>query len=223
MSSAADSGTAPIRAFLFDLDGVLWDSNPLHAEAVAQTCAEAGLPMVDYGRLAGRSSPAAFELIISEADQSGRWNAEELAATKRAIFRARVGEVPSDHEQLMDALRTGRPEFLALVTGASATTARAYLQRLPAGFFDLVITADDGLPSKPSPDAYLAAARRLGVEPGECVVFEDSVAGLAAARSAGARVAHITHAWGGRCDGSCAADWCAPTVERALELVRGER
>ena len=221
---SSECGVADIRALLFDLDGVLWDSNALHAEAMAQVCAEVGLDMPDYARVAGMSTPEAFALAIAENRGPSDFSVADLTTRKQSIFRELVGQVPSDHEALRAAFGGWRPASLALVTGASRTTADAYLRRLPAGFFDLVITADDGLPSKPAPDAYIAAAKRLGVSSSQCVVFEDSAAGLKSARAAGMRTAHITYAWGGTCDGaSCGADWCAPTVAEAIEMIRSER
>ena len=214
-------GVPHARAFLFDLDGVLWDSNRLHADTMARVCEEAGLTMPEYDRLAGLTTPAAFELVLSESAGPSGLAPSEFAARKRTLFQERVAEIESDHEALVEELAVDRPDFLALVTGASRATADAFLRRLPEHFFDLVITSDDGLASKPMPDAYLFAAGRLGVKPSECVVFEDSRAGLAAARAAGARVAHITSAWEGECDTtSCGSDWCAPTVREALRLIR---
>ena len=59
------------------------------------------------------------------------------------------------------------------------------------GFFDAIITADDDVPPKPSPDIFIEAARRIGVEPALCQVFEDGEAGLVAARKAGMIVTDV--------------------------------
>jgi len=220
-SGSENRRVARIRAFLFDLDGVLWDSNALHEETMARACEEAGLEMPEYSRLAGLSTPDALSLVFAE---NGRPPSDRLVSDltdrKRSLFQARIDEVTSDHEALRTAL-SERPDISrALVTGASRATADAYLSRLPVGFFDVVITGEDGVPSKPAPDGYALAMRRLGVSPRESVVFEDSEAGLSAARASGARVAHVTHAWGNACDGvSCGSEWCAPTVREALEQV----
>lgn len=215
-----NAGKRTIRAFLFDLDGVLWDSNEVHAAAMAETCQWAGLRMVDYGRLAGLSTPAAFKLILEENGNPDGALVAELSERKRSLFQQRIDEVASDHDALLDALSKRRPQYLALVTGASQETAAAYLRRLPTDFFDLVITSADGLPSKPHPDVYLAATNRLGVAPHEAVVFEDSEAGLASARAAGIPVAHITFAWAGHTnDSPCPANWCAETVVDAMNTV----
>lgn len=223
-AKAVVRGVESIRAFLFDLDGVLWDTNTLHADSFAQVCAEAGLEMPDYERLAGLSTPAAFALVIAEDPRQPGRSVAELTARKRQLFLERIDHVPSDHQALREALDRRRPHSLALVTGASRASAEAYLRRVPSGFFDLVLTADDGLPSKPEPDVYLAAARLLGASPGQCVVFEDSRAGLAGARRAGMRTAHITYAWDGTCDGTaCGAEWCAASIVEALEMIWAEQ
>lgn len=229
MTEPADTGTADrprsgcVRALLFDLDGVLWDSNPLHAEVVDRVCAEAGLETLDFSRLAGLSTPEAFALVLAENGEPSGCSVAELTQRKRSLFQERIGEVPRGEEPAVVALKTRSTASLGLVTGASIETAEAYLRRVPTGVFDLVITANDGLASKPAPDAYLEAARRLGVSPNECVVFEDSRAGLEAARRAGMRTAHVTFACDGGCDGiACRAEWCARSVAEALEMVWSE-
>jgi len=212
-----------VRAFLFDLDGVLWDSNAMHAAVFAQVCAEYELTMCDYSRLAGLSTPKAFGRILEMNGVGDRHSLGDLTERKRLLFQERITEIPSEHLALISALSARRPEYLALVTGASRRTASAFLSRLPADFFDVVITGEDGLPSKPAPEAYLAAAERLGVAPEECVVFEDSSAGLLAAKAAGARVVHITFAWDGRCDGDpCDGVQCVPTLIAGLQIAWGE-
>ena len=69
----------------------------------------------------------------------------------------------------------------------------AALTTLPKDFFQFTISADDVTRTKPFPDPYLEAAKRMGVEPGSCVVFEDSLTGIASAKSAGCAVVAVPH------------------------------
>jgi beta-phosphoglucomutase-like phosphatase (HAD superfamily) len=69
----------------------------------------------------------------------------------------------------------------------------AALTTLPKDFFQFSISADDVARTKPFPDPYLEAAQRMGVAPGSCVVFEDSLTGIASAKSAGCAVVAVPH------------------------------
>jgi len=81
---------------------------------------------------------------------------------------------------------------MAVVSGSNrANVERALRAAGLRELFPVVLTADDGLPPKPEPDLFLEAARRLGVEPPDCQVFEDADAGLEAARRAGMRATDV--------------------------------
>jgi HAD superfamily hydrolase (TIGR01509 family) len=82
---------------------------------------------------------------------------------------------------------------VALVSASPRILMDAALTTLPKDFFQFTISADDVTRTKPFPDPYLEAAKRMGVEPRSCVVFEDSLTGIASAKSAGCAVVAVPH------------------------------
>ena len=82
---------------------------------------------------------------------------------------------------------------VALVSASPRILMDAALTTLPENFFKFTISADDVARTKPFPDPYLEAAKRIGVAPSSCVVFEDSLTGIASAKSAGCAVVAVPH------------------------------
>lgn len=180
---------AVIRAFLFDLDGTLVDSERETAEAMARALARGqGLDIVQYDRdyIIGRSWVAIHDSLAARYPQLA-WTRDELIA-RTALLRDEVFA-----EQGITVLPGARAALTlahqyprALVTGSSRVEV---IQVLPligeAARFDIIVAAEDVARSKPAPDGYLKAIAHLGVAAGECLVIEDSVAGIAAGRAAG--------------------------------------
>jgi len=181
-----------IRGYLFDLDGTLVDTERESGEALARALAQhQGIIVDQYDRdfVIGRSWVAIYDSLKSRYPQL-TWNrAETIAQTAIAredvIAEMGVRVMPGARE-LLEATRT-YPR--ALVTGSSRVEA---LQVLPligeVARFDAIFAAEDCARSKPDPDGYDRAMRALNVGPKHCVVIEDSVAGIAAGRSAGCMV-----------------------------------
>ena len=181
-------------ALLFDLDGTLLESDRLHYEAFSDLLAEYGRAITwdDYtGRIMGR--PNAELMVDIFPDHSAEHKA--LADRKEAMFRDRlaasVDPVPGIHDLLDRAEADGIR--VAVVTNAPRVNAEAMLAAtgLAARFPTLVI-GEECERSKPDPLPYLTAMRALGVTPSRSTAFEDSRAGLRAARSSGAHVFGMT-------------------------------
>lgn len=176
------------QAVVFDLDGLLVDSEP------AWEAAERALVTEDFG-LAW--DPAIRPLLLGRGpDDATRILADAVGADPREVARRilvravrEIGRgVPArpGAADLLDAL-TGRVP-VAVATNSRRVVADLCLSALPgglAGRIDAVVCVEDVARPKPAPDVYQEACRRLGADPGRCVAFEDSPVGSAAATAAG--------------------------------------
>ena len=176
-----------IRGFLFDLDGTLIDSEREVAEAMARALAQRhGIAIEQYDRdfIIGRSWVAIYESLRERYPQLTWSRAEMIAHTtelrEQVIAELGLTVLPGAHDVL--AWTAAHPR--ALVTGSSRGEAAQALRHLGVELA-IVIAAEDVDRSKPSPDGYLKAIGKLGIAPHECLVIEDSVAGIAAGRAAG--------------------------------------
>jgi HAD superfamily hydrolase (TIGR01509 family) len=176
-------------AVIFDMDGLMFDSESLARRAWDLAMAERGLaiPGEVYLRLVGRSRTAVREILL-ETLGSGL-PVDAVMERKQVLLEEAFanGGVP---------VKPGLPELLAAledrgvpVAVASSTDRKLVLDRLAQaglGRFGVVVGGDDAVRSKPAPDLFLEACRRLALPPGQCVVLEDSEAGIRAAHAAGA-------------------------------------
>jgi HAD superfamily hydrolase (TIGR01509 family) len=180
------------------MDGVLIDSGAHHRQAWRALLAELGAEPADpeHWRLTiGRPSEEAIPLLLGRRVSGAE--ARRLARRKRDLYqeRAQAGlePVPGVREFLESLARLGVPR--AVGTSASRWDAERLLDDLGLlRHFDIVVTADDVLLGKPDPEVWTQAARRLKAAPAHCVIFEDSVVGVQAARRAGMRAVGVTTA-----------------------------
>jgi HAD superfamily hydrolase (TIGR01509 family) len=178
-----------IDAVLFDMDGVLVDSEPLHYATTNAVLGRRGrrLDEREYEGLKGLTDVALFERL---GERFG------LSEAPLALAAERVGEVlvamaegvllPTDGA--LECLLTLHADGLRLALASSATRSqvRLVVEKLGIGrLLGAVVSADDVTRGKPAPDVFLAAASRLGVAPADCLVVEDAVLGIVAARVAG--------------------------------------
>ena len=188
--------TQSLRAVIFDLDGVLADSEPWWNEIDAQLLREYGTDYhgeyhrevlgVSY-RLAVEFYKEKFNISMSTEEMMKRRG--EIAAE---FFANRVDLFPSAKTVLKELRRMNPPLRLGLATSSVSASARPFLDRHQiTEFFDLIITGDEIERGKPKPAIYLRAAEKLGVSANECLVIEDSLSGIAAAKAANMRVAAI--------------------------------
>ncbi len=191
----------PLRAVIFDLDGVLADSEPWWNKIDAKLLAEYG---VDYhGEYHREVLGVSYRLAVEFYKTKFRISVptEELVKRRGEIatefFANRVGLFPNA-KRVLEELRKIRPPGsdmklrLALATSSVSTSARPFLDRHHlTRFFDVVVTGDEIERGKPEPDIYLSTAEKLGLRPNECLVVEDSLSGIAAAKAAKMRVAAI--------------------------------
>ena len=187
-------------AVIFDMDGVIIDSNPFHKISLRQFCEKYGYHLSDQeliNKIYGRTNK---EWI---ANLFGALSNEELmryGEEKEALFR----EI---YKNDISALK-GLPEFLkglkeinipvAIGTSAPRSNVDFVLSHTELeSYFSTILDESDVEHGKPNPEIYLKVAARLGYEPSRCVVFEDSLSGVESARRAGAKVVGVatTHSF----------------------------
>ena len=176
-------------AVIFDMDGVLVDSEPLHYATTNAVLGRRGVRLDerDYEGLKGLTDVALFERL------GARFGLSEPPV---ALAAERVGDVlvamaegvllPT--EGALECLSGLQAEGLRLALASSATRAqvRLVVERLGIGrLLGAVVSADDAERGKPFPDLFLTAASRLSIPPAACLVVEDAVLGVVAARAAG--------------------------------------
>jgi HAD superfamily hydrolase (TIGR01509 family) len=178
------------------MDGVLVDSGAHHRDAWRAMFQDLGVaPPPEFWRITiGRPADEAVALLVDGVD---RVKARRLAERKRDHYArlARRGIVPvAGVLAFVDALASGGIPR-AVATSATRRDLERVLDALGLrGRFPILVTADDVRWGKPHPEVYLKAAAGLGVDPSACVVFEDAVVGVQAARAAGMRVIGVTTA-----------------------------
>jgi HAD superfamily hydrolase (TIGR01509 family) len=177
-----------IDAVIFDMDGLLIDTEAVYLAAYQAAAALMGveLPVAFCHSLIGRPSPDCDRMIqefFGPAFSLDTFNDHADGHAARTL-EAEVPVKPGAAELLAFLGERGLP--LAVATSSSRRTAERHLgQAGLLGHFDALATRDDVLRGKPHPDLYLEAARRLGVVPGRCLALEDSNNGLTAAHAAG--------------------------------------
>lgn len=177
----------PFQGFLFDMDGTLLNSTAATERVWGRWAAKQGLDVEAFlptmhGRrgidtIRGLNLPGVDPLV--EALEIERGETEDLDG---------VVAIPG----AIDFLRSLPPESWAIVTSAPAALARARIGAAGLPFPARIVTAEDVKIGKPDPAGYRLGAERLGVNPAECLVFEDVLAGVQAGEAAGAQVAVIT-------------------------------
>jgi len=186
----------PVRALLFDLDGTLVDSETQTDEAIGLVTARHGVPDFTLPHAETRGRTWAHVADTIRARTGIRLDARKLAAELLECWNevtADVKPVPGSPAALHAAAACGLK--LGVVSSSPRSVIDAFLGKL--GVSDCVdpqarIGADAIRNGKPDPEGFLLGARRLGVDPADTLVFEDSRAGLLAARSAGMRSVFIT-------------------------------
>ena len=182
------------HAFIFDMDGVLVDSNPTHKIALKQFCRKHGYNLSETDlreKIYGRTNRDwLLNLFGTLSEETIRAYAEE----KEALFRELYIDIkPMDGLHLfLEKLETaGIPKAIATSApraNVDFTISRTQIER----FFPVILDDSFVTIGKPDPQIYLRSAEALGIKPGQCVVFEDSLSGVMAARRAGCKVVGVT-------------------------------
>ena len=181
---------------IFDMDGVLADSEGIICKAACQMFAEHGLavqatdfiPFVVVGE----------RRCITGIAEKYNFSIDPDAAKKRTydiyldMIKGTLQPLPGAHEFIATCRSLGKK--IAVASSAEQRKVQGNLAELnlTADCFDAVVTGEDVEHKKPAPDVFLLAAKRLGVDPKHCLVIEDAVSGVAAAKAAGAKCLALT-------------------------------
>jgi beta-phosphoglucomutase family hydrolase len=180
---------------IFDWDGVVIDSSAQHEKSWELLALETGrtLPLGHFKRGFGKKNQLIIPEILTWSNDAEE--IEWLGNRKEELYRQLVGDggmtvLPGSRELLGALKKAGIPR--AVGSSTSRTNLEAIFASTGLGeFFDAVVSAEDVVNGKPAPDVFLKAAQLLRVAPERCVVFEDALFGIEAARRAGMKVVAV--------------------------------
>ncbi|EWT01765.1 hydrolase [Intrasporangium oryzae NRRL B-24470] len=182
-------------AVLWDMDGTLVDTEPYWMAAEFDLVeANGGVWTEEFAHeLVGNALEVSAQIIIDRSgiDLSVAEVVDGLIGQVVARVRQEIPWRPGARELLAELTGLGVPS--ALVTMSWRSLADAVVTTLPEGSFAVLVTGDEVVHGKPHPEPYLTAARRLGVEPGDCVAIEDSPTGVRSATAAGVPTLAVPH------------------------------
>ena len=184
-----------VEALIFDMDGTMIDSMPWHAKAWVEFALRRGMT-VDVPdlmrRTTGRNAfECACELMGREVSVQ---EADAITHEKESIYREMFGAAFTEVAgfRAFAAQATARGLKVAVGTAGDRHNIEFVMSRLQMNPLPLAIVGgDEGLPGKPQPAIFLEAARRIGVAPERCIVFEDAPFGIEAARRGGMRAVAV--------------------------------
>jgi beta-phosphoglucomutase family hydrolase len=184
-----------LEAVIWDIDGVLADTASYHFLAWRETFARRGINFTeaDFMRGFGVRNDAIIRNTLGEKTTADE--IETIAREKEATFRRLIGKDIKPLPGVLELLSQlhDRGIRMAIASSTVIENIRLIVGSLGIGkYFEAIITGHDVTEGKPSPQVFLVAAQRLGAEPENCLVFEDAVAGVKAAKSAGMHCVAIT-------------------------------
>lgn len=180
-----------IKAVIFDLDGVICSTDEYHYQAWKGLADRLGIYFDRRinERLRGVSRMESLDIVLEKSEREySQEEKQALAEEKNSAYRALLNNMSvSDlSDEVRDTLGILRERGYKLAIGSSSKNTKTILTHIGLGdFFDAVSDGTNISRSKPDPEVFLCAAGYLGAEPGECIVIEDAVAGIQAAKSAG--------------------------------------
>jgi HAD superfamily hydrolase (TIGR01509 family) len=176
-------------AFIFDCDGTLADTMPIHQIAWIHALRKHGAEFEFGWDLFMSRAGKTIELTVLELNEQfgTELDPARVAADQRAHFDTLAAQILPLHEVVAFARERARAGFpVAVASGGDAPTVNRTLRTIGVSdLFSVVVTAEEVEHGKPAPDLFLLAAKRMGVSPEQCLVFEDGLLGILAAERAG--------------------------------------
>ncbi len=218
-----DDRSDAVQALVFDMDGLLIDSEPLADAAMVEFLRRHGkvADQAHAPQLLGRRLPDAVALFMQWYGLEGDLTEliDEFDALRTEMIIGNLAVMPGARE----IIAFGREAGLRLALATSNRRHQAAISLAETGLtglFDAEVTGDDVTKGKPFPDIFLMAARLLEIDPVHCVVLEDAPAGVMAASAAGIRCIFVPNGYSLRAELPVAPDVTAPTLIEAIEWLR---
>jgi len=197
MQTAFEIPEKTYKGYIFDCDGTLADTMPLHLRAWNHGLKMANAPLQLDGKGFMSVAGMALQQTIDHWNETHRIkiDAEIVMREKNAYFQQHQPEIRAIAEVVAYARQcreSGAP--VSVASGGERTDVLKTLNLIGLdGFFPVIVTADDVQRSKPAPDLFLLAAEKMGIAPSDCLVIEDSLLGVEAANAAGMESVLVPH------------------------------
>jgi len=202
------------KGIIFDMDGVLVDSEPFIRKAAVQMLAEQGwktvpedfIPFTGTGEnrfLGGVAEKYKFKIDIPQSKK-------RTYDIYLESIKGKLKPLPGAREFVNKCRALGKKTAIASSADLRKVEGNLSEIKLPAELFDAVISGDDVIHKKPAPDIFLLAAKKIGIDPKDCLVIEDALSGIKAAKAAGSKCLAITSTY--TADKLPGADFYAPDL-----------
>lgn len=184
-----------MKAVIFDMDGVLVETEPFHTRAVKEILEEAGIDISEDEILeyVGLAYPEKLKIIFSKksTDRDIPELLKKIHQRYRDLIKGKVKLMEGALELIEKFSNNGFK--IALVTASNDSQTSIVLSNTDMKkYFDIVVTSNDVKNKKPDPECYLLASKKLEIKPDQCLVIEDSVYGVTAAKKAGMKCIALT-------------------------------
>jgi HAD superfamily hydrolase (TIGR01509 family) len=174
------------KGYIFDCDGTVAHSMPIHYAAWRQTAEENGILMTEelFYSLGGVPTTRIVEILNEKFGTN--LDPEQVARRKEAVYLENMANMQPIEEVAAFARKVAKFAKVSIASGGYLPVVLETLEAIGfKDFFPVVVTTEQVSRGKPFPDIFLEAAKRMGVPPNECLVLEDSPAGIDAAKAAG--------------------------------------
>lgn len=176
-----------LSSLIFDMDGVLVDSMPYHAEAWIQVSREMGVNVTpeDIYEVEGANHRLGLQWLFQKAGRDVDSDQYELVLQKKVEIFTSIADV-KPFDGIVDCLKAMKKNYrLAVVTGSERITVESFMDQFFPGIFEVIVSGEDVHYGKPYPEPYLKAVEMLAIEKEECLVVENAPLGVESAKKAG--------------------------------------